>query len=290
MTLASLFRMRQSRALLAFVIAVSAVVLVSDGSVADSADDDLWITKTVDVTTIAQGAPSAWTLTVTTSGDVGIAADIVVTDTLPDGLCPLGAGDPDCPGGLSPFPAYTSAIENADGTWTLVWQLADMGASEQITIDYSTVARTHYQEGFADDTPVLARDSWTNTVHLDGTVDGLDVNDDAAAGQSAGPVTIAAEVADRPTSLAGPGVCGDGSSLTWNSSHADGYRVGDQVCWRLLVDYPTALGTRGSAISNALPPGHAFTANDTWAVGSSNTVPAAQVDGSAISAGDTTLD
>ncbi|MCP3886504.1 MAG: hypothetical protein GY700_13745, partial [Propionibacteriaceae bacterium] len=206
-----------------------------------------------------------------------------------DGLCPLGAGDADCAGGPSPNPAYASATENADGTWTLVWNLPAMNGAEQTVITYSTQTRTYYQEAFADDTPVLARDSWINTATVTGDVDGTPVSDGSTASQSAGGVSVAADAATRPVTLTQPDVCSDGATMTWNPTQAAGYRVGDQVCWRLSVDYPVNLTTHGSVVGDAFPTGQAFTANDTWAPGAGNTVPLADIDGSTNTAGSSSL-
>lgn len=282
MTLASPFRTRPARVVGAFLVMLSVVVLIPGHPAADAADDRLTIHKSVDDNTIAHGDVSSWTLTVDTDPTVGGAVSITVVDTVPDGLCPFGAGDPDCPGGTPPTPAYRSATENPDGSWTLEWDLPDMAASQQASITYTTLARSHYQEGFADDTPVLARDSWNNTVHLNGIVDGTEINDYAAASQAGGSVTFLKEVASRPASLAGPTVCDDGSGLTWNSDRADGYRIGDQVCWRLSVAYPAGLVTRGTVVTDLLPDGHLYTAADAWAPGANNTVPVGDIDGTAI--------
>ena len=289
MTVASALATRPTRVAAAFVVLLSALVIIPGGQPAEAAGTGLEVTKNVDHNTISPGATSLWSLDVATDPDIVLANAITLEDTVPDGLCPLGAGDPDCPGGPAPSAAFSSAVENSDGSWTLRWDLADMGASETLTITYATVARSHYQEGFADDTPVLARDSWNNLAHVAGTVDGLPVDDYASAGQSAGSIAIANDVALRPATLTGPAVCGDGSALSWDPVAATGYRVGDQVCWRIAVDFPNDVPTLGVSLTNVLPPGQVFTANDVWTAGAGNTVPIADIDGSGNGTGDTTL-
>lgn len=250
--------------------------------------EDLSIHKDADNNGITHGADSLWSLLIETSEYTGLATSLVVTDTLPDGLCPLGAGSPDveCQGAGAPSQPFASATENADGTWTLIWNVADMGRSASTTITFPTETRNHYQESFVDATPVLANDSWINTVVLTGTVDGRPVEDESDEAQSAGPVSIVKEVASRPASIA---TCGDGSGLTWNAVQADNYRIGDRVCWRLGIDFPVDLDTFDSDIQDYLPPGHVHTAADSWAPGANNNVPAGQIDGAAITAGDTVL-
>ncbi len=126
---------------------------------------------------ITDGQLTRWTLAVDT-GEYRYVDDLRVTDTVPDGLCPLSSpalsGDADCAftAGNAPSAPYTTATENASGTWTLLWDsstdpaLARMQPSSHHEIAFSTRSRTHYQENFNDQRPVLARDSWTNTVDL----------------------------------------------------------------------------------------------------------------------------
>ncbi|MDJ0923098.1 MAG: SdrD B-like domain-containing protein [Acidimicrobiia bacterium] len=273
----------------AFVVLLSAVVLVPGSEIADAAGETFEVEKTVDHNTIVAGAVSTWTLTIDTNEEVALASGVTVTDVVPDGLCPYGAGSPDCPGGVSPSPAYTSATENSDGTWTLAWDLPDMGTSEQVIITYTTLTRSHYREGFATAGPVLARDSWNNLAHLSGTVDGAQMDDYSSAGQSAGSFSLTKSIANRPGTLTAPAVCGDGTGLDWQPIQGDGYRIGDQVCWRIAIDYPSGVATRGTTISDVIPVGQVFTAGDTWAPGAGNTVPIGDIDGSANGPGDTSL-
>ncbi len=256
-------------------------VVYSDSYEKTVSSEDLSIHKNVDNSAITHGATSGWTLLVETSEYTGTATNLVVTDTVPDGLCPAGAG-PECAATPAPSPAYTSATENVDGTWTLVWNLADMGRSDQTTITFSTTTRTHYQENFLDDTPIVANDFWTNSVHIAGNVDGRAVVDISSEGQSAAPVSIAKDVAVRQLAAS----CGDGSGLDWSTDPALNYHIGDQVCWRLTVNFPVNLDTFDSDIQDYIPPGHSYTASDSWALGAGNSVPGADIAFSDLQAGD----
>jgi fimbrial isopeptide formation D2 family protein/uncharacterized repeat protein (TIGR01451 family) len=234
--------------------------------------EDLSIRKDVDSPAITQGAASLWTLAVATSEYVGSATSLTVTDFLPDGLCPLGAGSPDaeCQAAGAPSQPFDSAVENADGSWTLQWNLVAMGGSGTTVITFPTRTRSHHQEDFADATPVVAGDSWTNRVTVSGQVDGVSVADDSAASQTAAGVTVGKEVAVRSGSIVD---CGDGTTLSWQAASAAGYHIGDRVCWRLAIDFPTGLSTLAAVLSDYLPPGHRYTAEDTWDYGANNTVP-----------------
>ena len=258
----------------------------TDGDTMTVTAEDVSIHKSVSDTTIGQGDVDTWTLLVETSEYVDNPAigatnanAIVVTDTVPDGLCPLGAGSPDaeCQDPASPSHPYTSATENADGTWTLVWDfdsiagLGSMSRSDSRTITFPTKVRQFYQENGADDTPVLAEDSWENTVTLTAVADGRNVADDSSAGQSAGPVAISKEVS---VPGAAPYACGDGSAIAWDPTQAGPYGPGDRVCWRLTVTYPGALDTGGSSIVDFLPAGFTY---ESYTLGVNNTVPAGDV-------------
>lgn len=245
--------------------------------------EDVSIHKGVDNGTIAQGGVDQWTLVIESSEYVGSASGIVVTDSTPDGLCPLGPGTAEgtaeCDFGGEPSPShpYTSAVENADGTWTLVWDfdstpgLGAMARSESRTITFNTKVREFYQENGANAAPVVAEDSWTNVVDLTADVDGRSVFDESSAGQSAPSLSILKEVADDPASQPVPFACGDGSSLTWDPVLGSDYAPGDRACWRLTVFFPGNLDTAQAKITDFIPVGHAWTIDDTWTLGPATT-------------------
>ncbi len=246
--------------------------------------EDVSIHKNVDNTTIGQGNIDTWTLLIESSEYVSTASGIVVTDTVPDGLCPLGSGTvegtAECDFGGEPGPShpYALATENADGTWTLRWDfditggLGTMGRSESRTITFPTKVREYYQENGADATPVVAEDEWTNRVDLAATADGRAVEDESSAGQAASSVSILKEVADQPlVSGPSPFACGDGTGLIWDSALGGDYGPGDRACWRLTVTFPASLDTAGAAITDFIPIGHDYTGADSWASGANTT-------------------
>ena len=253
-------------------------VSYSDDDTKTVSAEDVSIHKGVDHDSITHGADSIWTLEIEASEYTALATNIVVTDTVPDGLCPTQVSGPGC-SGTDPSQPYSSIQENADGTWTLTWNVADMDGSigsttDTRTITFYTKTLTHYQENGGNESPVLARDSWTNKVDLTATADGRAVEDESSAGQSAADVAIAKDVATRVASM-------DDCSLVadWDVSPALGYRIGDRVCWRLGVDFPLDLDTFDSDINDYLPPGHLYTDDDTWALGGNNTVASGDVAG-----------
>ena len=155
-------------------------------------------------------------------------------------------------------------VENANGTWTITWNLADLPApNSSSTVTFRTVAEDSYTTGGG---PVAANDGWTNSVSLastsavitanDGSTTSLPIDDASSAGQSAGGITILKEVS---VPQAGTLTCGDGSGISaWNATASGDYRPGDRVCWRLTVDFPGLLDTLNINIADLLPAGFTF--------------------------------
>jgi len=216
--------------------------------------EDVSLQKTVDRSKIVPGETSTWTVNVNTSEYTAAATGIHVVDTVPDGLKPT-----------SSTPAWDSASENSDGTWTVTWDLADMTADQSTTIKYKTLALTHYRENGGDAAPVLAGDSWENAMTLTASADGRTVTDESSAGQTAGTAQILKEVAVPQTPTA---ACGDGSALTaWRPDTAGPYGPADRVCWRLTVT-GNELHGGDYAVQDYLPRGFTY---ESWKFGSGNT-------------------
>jgi fimbrial isopeptide formation D2 family protein/uncharacterized repeat protein (TIGR01451 family) len=250
----------------------------ADTDIHTASAEDLAIQKGVDHSGIDQGGLSTWTLDVETSEYATNTTDIVVTDTVPDGLCVIASGTACGSAGAAPVPPPFSVDESpANGTTIVVWHLSDMAASTTTQLTLNTQANTAYETGA---TPVSTNDSWTNTVHIAGTVTDivdaagttsvLSVIDDSAASQQAAGVKLS-KMVSQP--VAGTLTCGDGSAITWLASAAV-YRPGDRVCWRLRVDFQSTLDTLQVNLRDFLPVGHTF---ENWSFGSTNSVPTGDV-------------
>jgi uncharacterized repeat protein (TIGR01451 family)/fimbrial isopeptide formation D2 family protein len=201
--------------------------------------EDLAIQKTASSSVLEPGALTTWTLQLQTS-EYRRTDDLVITDELPNGLCPLGpsnyesaSGDgrqTECdPTGAAPSAPYTTVGERSDGTFDLMWDrtthpdLARVAPSSRLTLTFPTRSRQRYQSSFANAAPVLTGDSWTNRVDVTGDgfricgpgdplcdaggtpipgefVDGTAIRDASSAGQRAGGVTIDKTVLDAPSS------------------------------------------------------------------------------------------
>ena len=245
--------------------------------------EDLVVYKSANSSALGQGAITQWQLRFRT-GEYRYAEDIVVTDTLPSGLCPLGPvnyttqndpSDVECdPTGDNPSAPYASATENANGTFTIIWDgtsLASLGltgVNDDFTVTFPTRTRSSYQNNFLPTTPILANDSLSNQVDLTGdtysrcTAPGTPncstpgpqipgdagqpaiATDDSSASQSAPGTSLIKEVAASGTNCL---------TATYVSTVPE-YRPGDRVCWRLTIDFAGAVDTRALTVSDLIPP------------------------------------
>lgn len=275
--------------------------------------EDIRLLKSVNPTNITQGTDSLWTLTISTS-EYRTADDIVVTDTLPDGHCPLSTGtnydtgEADCaPGSVDPSLPYSSVAENADGTWTIVWNnVPDMGASADSVITFPSRVRTYYQENGADADPVVTNDGFTNTATMvadDRLVAGIpadETDDQSDPDSSSATQSAALPTMEKTISVpAAPGATLDCATATYIDADDLGsapfaYRPGDIVCYTLRVEVPANLTFRNALVSDFLPAGVTYladlgpTANNDLA-GADVNGPLDFNDGTAAAVGDDTL-
>jgi large repetitive protein len=262
----------------------------AEGSLTRTAED-LAIQKSVDKETIAEGQLSEWTFHIETS-EYRYVNNIQVEDTLPNGLCPVGAANyempfelkEECePDGNLPSAEYASVQEQEDGTWKILWdgasvpQLKHMAPSTEFTITFPTKTRTFYQENFKDDEakPVLTGDSWTNNVNTVGEnfarcapndpsctegepkifteeAEGSPVEDVSSASQVAGGVNIDKTVREN-TGGTVPADC-EGTYVEGTGPTFPRYAPGDKICWQLQVNFASALYAGSPAVTDFLPP------------------------------------
>ena len=262
---------------------------VSDTSELTGTAENLAMQKSVDTSTIMRGGYSTWTLALQTGEYRSVGGDLVITDTLPNGLCPIGAAnythtptaqDAECApaGGRAPSTPYASdPVEHADGTWTVTFAVtAGMAANSTLSITFPTRAREYFQSAYSNAAPVLANDSWTNTVAATSTATGVisgtnvagtpsPAPDDSSAGQSSVNPGI-----DKQVSVPIPnGVlsCGTASYVAADTvaTAAAYYRPGDRVCYRVRLTLNDQATTTGSSlyfsnvdVTDFLPPGFSF--------------------------------
>ncbi|MBF6621814.1 MAG: DUF11 domain-containing protein, partial [Patulibacter sp.] len=288
-----------------------------DWDVLDRTAEDIAIQKSNNKGSLEQGDLTKWTIDLQVS-EYRSLDDVVITDTVPDGLCPLGsvnyertgAGLPaakaecDPVAGRDPSQPFTDVTEQADGTFVVTWDqstfpdLAHLKPSETRQLTFWTRTRENYQQDFADATPVLSMDSVENNVAVQGldwvrcssapndcTDDGtkiwhqetdgeLDFDVSKSGKSASGPVLVKQVAAVFP----GDGQCSDLAAAQYGKT-VPVYGPGDQVCWKLRIEFPTNLDTRSQDVFDLLPHGLEYV-DGSAEITAANTVGITEVDGS----------
>ncbi len=249
-------------------------VPVRDQELHTATAEDLLLDLQADGGALATGQLTRWTLRAAAS-EYRRVDDVRLSDTVPDGLCPLDAtarGGADCAAGPAPSDPYGTIQAHPDGTWTLGWdaddapQLARIGPNQSASVAFTTRTRASYavQHGGAavragdsllDAASVLGRDHarcsggtpdcTTGTPIFHQEVDGVDDADAATAGLRAAAPSLEA-TAGRPV--------GGSCTAAAFTPAALRYVAGDRVCFRLRLSFPAGTATRSLPLVDVLPP------------------------------------
>lgn len=280
----------------------SPAVPTSDETILNRTAEDWAVHKSVEAARLEQGQNVKWNLVFETS-EYKYVNDGVVTDTLPSGLCPLGPknftsgndpSDVECNpvAGKEPSAPYTSAVENANGSWTLTWnaaqftQLQHTAINGKFTLSFWSHTRARYQENFLPTTPVLSHDRVSNgvTTEAEGfarcvapeatncenpaakishqVADGTKIVDASSAGLEAEGPTLEKWVAQSGANCA--------TATYVKAPTVPVYHPGDKVCWKLRITFPGTLDTNAQTIADYLPPGSKYIAGSDEPYGENN--------------------
>jgi large repetitive protein len=266
------------------VVQAPATPAVSDSTSQTVSIEDLRIRKSVSPGTFAAGGLATYTVIVDTSEYVSVSTPIL-TDTMSNGLCPLddvdnhtGSGDPQCDtiatgptvsdGVTTSALPYTSVVELPGGGFdTTFTSTASIPASSTLTVTYQARMRGAYENGPVDGQPTVAGDGFANTVDI--TADSTPV---PATGQGSTVVTIgdssgAGLVTPQQTidKRVKPRVVGEacdanvGAYVDPTDPSLFRYRRGDDVCFRLTVNFAPAVFNKNPVVTDFLPPGVTYT-------------------------------
>lgn len=250
--------------------------------------EDIAIQKSNDNNGLQQGDLTKWTINLQVS-EYRFVEDIVITDVVPNGLCPLGgfnlttgnsASDAECDpvGGKGPSQTFTSVDEQPNGTFVVVWDkttfgaLAQVSPSDTLSLSFWTRTRQNYQAGFADSTPVLSQDAVTNNISTQGldfvrcapadptcTGGGAKIDHDEIDGTLDYDVSGSGKAASGPIILKtvaatypASGDCNDLGAASYGKT-LPMYGPGDFVCWKLRLDFPAGTDTKSQDVFDVLP-------------------------------------
>lgn len=285
---------------------VSGAKAVSDEGTLLRTAEDIAIQKSNDNNGLEQGDLTRWTVDLQVS-EYRYVDHVVVRDTVPDGLCPLGTtnlttgnspSDAECAptAGKLPSAAYTSVDEQSDGTFAVVWDeatwptLARLAPSATRQLTFWTRTRSAYQQGFEDATPVLSKDAVANNIATEGVdwvrcapadptcsgsgtkiwhteTDGELDLDVSSSGKAAEGPAILKQVA---ATYPASGDCNDLAAADYGKT-VPTYGPGDLVCWKLRLTFPTNLDTFSQDVFDVLPDSLTYVPGS-WQVTSNNTL------------------
>jgi large repetitive protein len=245
--------------------------------------EDLAMTKRVEPTTFTQGGIATYTLRLRVSEYVDVT-NAVITDTLPNGLCPLssstnhttGPNASECgplPGADPTGASYDQVTQNPDGTFTVRFTGLDVDADGTAIVRYQARMRTVYTGGALAGRPTVSGDTFTNTVAVQGSTTPV-----PGTGES-GTVTVAdtsdATLTSESLSIdktvrartVGPAGCETGQySDPAPDDPAFLFRQGDLICFQLAVTFPATSSSRNVVVTDFLPPDTAYVPGSAFVV------------------------
>lgn len=249
--------------------------------------NDLRIIKSVSPTDFTGGGLATYTLSIASS-EYGDNSDITLTDTIPNGVCPLdttrnyvGGSPPDCdPGTVAPSVPYQSVTQNSDGTFTVVFDPIDVPRNGTATITFQARMRTTYTGGSLAGEPTATGDSFTNRATEVGTSTPIPGSPDLT------PTTVTDSSSVTQTSSGGnltkliqPRVaaqsCADNTYAKPAPALAT-FNLGDRMCFEITADFAAPNDTVDPIVTDFLPLGTTLEAGSI-VTGPDNTLPANQI-------------
>ncbi|HPJ19258.1 MAG TPA: isopeptide-forming domain-containing fimbrial protein, partial [Actinomycetota bacterium] len=266
--------------------------------------EDVRMQKSVSPAGFTPGGTAIFTMNIEASEYMD-ASNIVVTDTLPDGYCPLGTegstywpGNADCTALDSdpePSPGYASVVwDSGLGHYTVIFDpVAEITANESATVTLPARMLDTYRK---TSQPTVAGDNFVNTVDLSANTNAIKdsndnpiepgevaVEDDSRAEQGTPLPTISKQIKPRaaPPTFPGGMKCDPTVAPAYVSDPdpRPSFRKGDVICFKLRVDFPSTVDTKNAVVTDFPPVGTAFvvaddpaTGNNKYALTSNNNV------------------
>ena len=255
-------------------LAPGAVPAVTATTSATVTIEDLRMRKSVSPNAFRAGSIARYTLVIDAS-EYTSASDVLVTDAVPSGLCPLGGAGtnyapgspPECDGaaGTTPSVPFDTVTSNPDGGFTVQFDPVTVAADGSLTITYAARMLAVYLGGPATGEPTAVGDSFTNRVSLAATTTPIPLTGETGVATvtdtSSATLTSGGAVPDKTMlarSLSG-GTCPTDTSAYRESTDLpdveSAFRAGDLACFALRVDFSDQTQTRNPQVIDFLPPG-----------------------------------
>lgn len=248
--------------------------VASDGSYTVTAED-IAMQKSVSPTSFTAGGIATFTLTVRVSEYVDGSA-IVLTDTLPDGMCPLSsatnfsdASVPACDPVAGSDPtggSFSSITQQSDGTFAMTFNDLTVDADGVAVVSFKAAMLANY---LSNGDPVVAGDSVVNNASLTGTTSPIAGTSESGTQtvydvSSARLTTSALSIEKKIKPASDPYECGTGPYVkppTAGYSAKDFiFAKGSRICFELNVTFPTSTDSRNVVINDVLPDGTVYEA------------------------------
>lgn len=237
---------------------------VVDGATHMVTAEDLRMVKSVSQKAFTQGQLATYTLDID-AGEYDNLSDLVITDVIPDGMCPI---DSDrnwtslaaCAAGHGPTNAtITDVVANSDGSYTVTFtpDTTSLAHDGHLVITYQALMLSSYHDG----SPTSANDSFTNRAAITGAstpradtespdTDTVPAHDDSAATISSGGPVLTKLRMENTT----PMTCSSNpDDYTASPGDDDAFVEGDRLCFLIVVQFPKGVDTRNAQLTDFLP-------------------------------------
>jgi len=241
--------------------------------------EDLRMRKSVSPTIFnsSPGNDIATYTIVVDSSEYVTADNIVITDVVPDGLCPLQMGATcDTGGGAAPSHPVDTVTGSGNGPHTVVFDPLALPKNGTVSVTFDARMMTDFTDG----RPTVAGDTFTNNVSLTGDTTPIPdtgetgtqtVSDTSSATQRTLGSSLQKTMKSRADSS---GSCSANLGQYYAPPPVATFRKGDRICFKLRVDFPDDVRTRNAVVQDFLPPGTEYISGS-YSATAANTAPIA---------------
>lgn len=246
--------------------------------------EDVRVRKEVSPDSFTAGQIATYTLIIDASEYVS-AGPVQITDTIPNGMCPLDdtqnfdpdgvaecdpAGSPPSIDPPQPGFGFASAPVNAEGGFDVSFTpITSIPANGTVTITYDVRMREDYRPGSgAGNPPTSNQDTFTNDVDIDAVTTPIpnspetgtqDVGDSSSTTIEGSVVTLDKTILPRSESGQTCGTDGSGYGEPGDfPADETQFGKGDRLCFKIRVDFSDQAATRDPALVDFLPTGTSY--------------------------------